>query len=305
MKEGICKVRRNVNKVLYSLNYGVVTAINIDPIEKKPLYHFWPGSKILSIGTKGCNFKCIFCQNHHISQRDIQDNDFVDNYHPEQIIDIALRQKNNIGIAYTYNEPIIWYEFVLDTAKLANKKGLKNVMVTNGFINQKPLKDLLKYIDAFNIDLKFFDDYAYNKYTGGKLINVLETIKTVKSSGKHFEITHLIVTDLNDNIEQFSKMVNWIANNVGINTPLHISRYFPSYKYSASPTDLRIIDDFYNIAKNKLNFVYKGNVIGNGSSTFCPSCKKELIKREGYFVTLNNMDDKGNCKFCGEKIIFN
>ncbi|HRS54077.1 MAG TPA: radical SAM protein, partial [Bacteroidales bacterium] len=151
MKEGICKVRRNVNKVLYSLNYGVVTAINIDPIEKKPLYHFWPGSKILSIGTKGCNFKCIFCQNHHISQRDIQDNDFVDNYHPEQIIDIALRQKNNIGIAYTYNEPIIWYEFVLDTAKLANKKGLKNVMVTNGFINQKPLKDLLKYIDAFNI----------------------------------------------------------------------------------------------------------------------------------------------------------
>lgn len=258
--KGVCLVRTNIDGILYADNYAKIIALNLDPIEKKPLYNFYPGSKILSVGSNGCNLKCSFCQNYDISQSGIDFNNSYINFTPEQLVDFALKKSNNIGIAYTYNEPTIWFEFVLDTAKIANKKGLKNVMVTNGYINQEPLNELIYYIDAFNVDIKGFNNNFYKKNTGAKLEPVLNTIKNIYKSGKHLELTNLVVTGLNDNIEEFEKMVEWIKNNTSCNTPLHISRYFPHFKYNAAPTPKAVINDFLRIATKHLTYVYAGNI---------------------------------------------
>jgi pyruvate formate lyase activating enzyme len=299
---GVCKVRENVNGRLITHVYNKVAALGTDPVEKKPLYHFSPGKNILSVGEVGCNMHCSFCQNHQISQCRATDFKGFHNISPEQIVNEALKTWQNIGIAYTYNEPFTFYEFMLDTARLAQNKGLKNVVVTNGYINPEPLRQALPYLDAFNVDLKGFNNSFYQKYTGAKLDPVLQTIKMVAQSGSHLEITNLIITGLNDDEEEFEAMLKWIAENAGRDTPLHLSRYFPSYKLNALPTSVEKLRSFYDLAKKYLNHVYLGNISDEmHSSTFCPECGKLLIRRN-YYTTIVEPGFKGRCPECGTLI---
>lgn len=251
---GFCNVRYNDDGVLYSKNYGIISSYGIDPIEKKPLSRFYPGSKILSIGSFGCNLKCAFCQNHSISQ-EIKEGVSTT---ARKIVDIAVQEPDNIGIAFTYNEPSVWYEFVLETAKLNKEKGKKNVLVTNGYINEAPLKDLLPYIDAMNIDLKGFDDSYYKEMCKGRLQPVLDTI-SLSAQHCHVEITTLLVKYKIDNIETIESIALWISK-VDKNIPLHLSRYFPRYKYEKEPTDIEFMKKAKKIGEKYLKYVYMGNV---------------------------------------------
>ena len=252
---GRCGVRQNQNGRLYSLIYGEATSQAQDPIEKKPLYHFHPGNSILSLGTKGCNLRCPWCQNWSISQcLDCP----TEKVTPEQIVDKA-KQLNSFGIAYTYNEPFIWYEFVYDTARLAHTQGLKNVLVTNGYVNQKPLEELIGFIDAMNIDVKSMEEAFYQKYCQGKLAPVLRTAE-FSTKKCHIEITNLIIPTLNDREEDFQKLTDWIKDKLGRDTPLHFSRYFPTYKTDISPTPIETLKRAEEIAKKKLRYVYLDNI---------------------------------------------
>jgi len=251
---GFCHVRKNVEGKLFSEIYGKITSIALDPIEKKPLYHFHPGEHIISLGTRGCNLACLFCQNWQISQcYDAS----LKTISTEEIIRQA-KKVHSFGIAYTYNEPIIWYEFVLQSAKRAHKEGLKNVLVTNGFINQEPLNELMPFVDALNIDLKSMDNDFYVKYCKGELGPVLETIKTAAKSA-HLELTNLIIPGLNDSEENFIKLRDWIFENLGPRIPLHFSRYFPCHKMKIPPTPLETLNKAKTIASEKLKHVYLGN----------------------------------------------
>lgn len=252
---GFCRARKYIKGKLYSLIYGKTTSVALDPIEKKPLYHFHPGEYILSLGTRGCNFGCIFCQNWHISQNpDV----LLEDITAEQLVQEAKRLKS-FGIAYTYNEPFIWYEFVLECSKLTKENGLENVLVTNGYINPKPLEEILPYIAAMNIDLKAMDEEFYKKICKGTLEPVLDTIKRAKKSC-HIELTNLIIPTLNDSDEHFEKLTDWIFKNTGTDTPLHFSRYFPCYELNLPATPLETLKRADKIAKKKLKFVYLGNV---------------------------------------------
>lgn len=253
-KMGICGVRKNIDGKLFSLVYGEATSIALDPIEKKPIYHYHPGEYILSLGTKGCNFKCPFCQNWTISQ----DMDVPTEKVTSESIVKEAKQCKSFGIAYTYNEPFIWYEFVLDTAKLARSDGLKNVLVTNGYINPEPLEQMLPYIDAMNIDLKSMDEEFYRKICGGRLEPVLYAIRRSAKSC-HIELTNLIIPGLNDSEDNFVRLVDWIFDNLGPDVPLHFSRYFPCYKMTRPLTPLDTLERAYQIAKGKLKHVYLGN----------------------------------------------
>ena len=299
---GICKVRTNQNGILYSSVYGKLIAKHLDPIEKKPLYHFHPGMQILSIGTIGCNFNCSFCQNHSISQCHPDKIRVTDTFSSKEITDYAKNIDGNIGIAYTYNEPIVFYEFLSDTARENHANGLKNVIVSNGYILPKPLKKLLPFIDAFNIDLKAFSNEFYKKHAKGKLNPVLQTLEEIVNSGKHLEVTNLVITDLNSNKNEFEKMVKWIASNLGKNIPLHISRYFPTYKLTNPPTPLELLDQFYEIAKNDLNYVYLGNVNDTfKSSTYCTNCGKLLIRRTAYNTEIIGIE-QDKCLYCKSQV---
>ena len=304
-KSGICKVRKNSGGKLYSLVYGHPVAIHFDPVEKKPLYHFFPGASILSVGTIGCNMKCFFCQNSEISQ--VKELDFNEKqYPPDAIIQIAGSRKGNIGVAYTYNEPVIYFEYMIDIAKLAKNVGLRNVMVTNGFINDKPLEELLEYIDAFNVDLKSFRSDFYKKYTHSDLEPVLKTIKSIHKSGRHLELTNLVIPGLNDQPDSFRQMMKWIKNECGELTVLHISRYFPRYKSNFPPTPIDKLNELYHIASEYLHYVYTGNYESDkGKNTVCPACNSKVIERQGYYTNLNGIDSMGNCVFCSEEIIRN
>lgn len=257
---GICGVRKNMDGILYSLNYGEVTSIGVDPIEKKPLNRFHPGTDILSIGSVGCNLKCPFCQNHSIARVKPEE---IHTYHTssDEIIAKAVSLKNggNIGIAYTYNEPTIWYEFVFETAKKAKEKGLLNVLVTNGYISQEPLEQILPYIDAMNIDLKAFHDKFYKEFVKGGLEEVKETIK--RSAGHcHVEVTTLIIPGWNDSVEEMEEMAQWLAS-LSTDIPLHLSRYFPNYELNDKPpTPLNSLMELKRIADRHLNYVNLGNV---------------------------------------------
>lgn len=292
---GICGIRINKAGKLLTTIFGEVTSIGMDPIEKKPLYHFYPGSSILSIGTRGCNFKCSYCQNWQISQNVTTP---ATQYSPEEIVDIAI-QKKSIGIAYTYSEPLIWFEYVLECARLAREKGLKNVLVTNGFISREPLIELLKFTDAMNIDLKSFREKTYKRFQKGKLSPVLESIKTAHEKGCHIELTTLVVTGINDTIEEMREIVKWIAS-LDKNIPWHVSRYYPSYKYDEPATDIDIILNVCDEAMQSLNHVFCGNISGSygRSDTICPSCKAVLISRSGYSTRVNALES-GKCVKCG------
>ncbi|MDD2715493.1 MAG: AmmeMemoRadiSam system radical SAM enzyme [Candidatus Wallbacteria bacterium] len=288
---GNCKARTAIDGRLYSDNYGSVTGIGMDPVEKKPLYHFYPGSEILSIGTFGCNLHCFFCQNYSISQAVAQAKEIQ----PEDLADL-LREYGGIGVAYTYSEPLIWYEFVSDCCRIVRKNGKKNVLVTNGFIKPEPLAELLPSIDAMNIDLKAFSDEFYRKHCGGQLAPVLETIR-ISAKSCHVELTNLVVTDLNDNEEEFMELVEFVAE-IDREIPLHISRYHPSYNCLNPATSQVTLQRFYQIAKEKLQFVYLGNLMDKeASSTFCPGCGKMVVERLGYNVR-NRLKGR-NCPFCG------
>lgn len=269
-KVGLCSVRFNKGGKLYALSYSRISSQHLDPIEKKPLYHFYPGSNIYSVGGSGCNLGCPFCQNWQIAQvkdyypeGDPQEivKDGTSELKPEELVKqaLALKDQDNIGIAYTYNEPFIWFEYLKDCAVLAKEAGLKNILVTNGYVSKKPLMEILPLIDAMNIDLKGFSDYIYRQL-GAKLAPVKNTIKTVANSNCHLEITNLLVTNLNDDMELFREMVSWIADTCGIDTPFHISRYFPTYKYTQPATSRESMQTAAAFASGKLRNVHLGNI---------------------------------------------
>jgi pyruvate formate lyase activating enzyme len=254
---GKCQVRKNIDGELYSLNYGKIASWSMDPIEKKPLYRFFPGSNILSAGTFGCNLKCSFCQNWSIAQ---EQPDTID-VSPEALVKKAkeLKSENNIGIAYTYNEPSIWYEFVYDTSRLAKEEGLKNVLVTNGFISEEPLKVLLPYIDAMNIDVKAYTDDFYKNICRGSLENVKNTVQ-IASNYCHVEVTTLVIPDLNDAIIEIEEMCKWLRS-ISPDIPLHLSRFFPNYKMKDKPpTPKETLFKAKEKASEYLNYVYLGNI---------------------------------------------
>jgi pyruvate formate lyase activating enzyme len=298
---GNCKVRSNENGKLVTHVYNKVAAFGIDPIEKKPLYHFYPGKNILSVGEVGCNLHCSFCQNHRISQCFASEFVGFQEITSAQLVAKALKIPQNIGIAYTYNEPFTFYEFMIETAKLAHENGLKNVVVSNGYINPEPLKKILPFIDAYNIDLKAFTEEFYHKQTKGKLEPVLETLKIIAKSTAHLEITNLIIPALNDDETDFEKMVKWIALELGTSFPLHLSRYFPQHELHPPTTSLIKLETLYELAKIHLQHVYLGNVSDEKrSSTNCNKCNSTLIIRNHYNTSVQHLDETGCCISCGE-----
>lgn len=290
-KIGVCRGKKNIDGTLYAINYGLTTALAIDPIEKKPLYNFFPGSSILSIGPNGCNLKCNFCQNFHISQ----ETSITTAVTPERIVDMAIA-KNCVGVAYTYTEPLIWFEYVLDTAKVVRDAGLVNVLVTNGEINPEPFEELLPYIDAMNIDIKSMDPLFYKKVCKASLDPVLATV-TRAAADTHVEITNLVIPGLNDTDEMFHKLTDFVAS-INPLIPVHFSRYHSDYKQSAPQTPYGTLDRAARIASQKLKHVYIGNV-GKESrnQTHCPGCGEVVISRAGYQVIGIELD-RGNCRSC-------
>ena len=251
---GFCRTRHNIGGTLYAANYGACTSYALDPIEKKPLYHFYPGSYILSIGTWGCNFACQFCQNWQIAQGEPQFQELS----PEDVVAAAQEAAPpNIGIAYTYSEPTVWYEFIFDTAHLAREAGLKNVLVTNGYISPQPLADLLPYIDAMNIDVKAFNEEFYHKICAGSLAEVKATVE-MAARHCHVEITTLLVPGLNDDMREIEALASWLAA-INPTIPLHLSRYFPRYKMDIPPTPRATMEKAKEAARRHLQYVYLGN----------------------------------------------
>lgn len=300
-KVGVCRARKNVAGELVSLNYGEITSFALDPIEKKPLYHFCPGSDILSVGTKGCNLSCGFCQNWHISQADTETHSITSKALAEVVANYG-RKGESIGLSYTYSEPLIWFEFVLETARLVHEKGSKNVLVTNGHINENPLRELLPYIDAMNVDVKAFSPLFYAKVCSGKLEPVLRTARLAREAGCHIEITNLIIPGLNDAEDEVGKLVDWVAQTLGDTTPLHFSRYYPAYKFKQPPTPIAALRRAAEIAGEKLKYVYLGNVPGKeGADTVCYECGKTVIERTVFGVAEIHVRD-AKCGYCGAPI---
>lgn len=297
---GLCNARKNSNGELVSLTYGKPVAIHIDPVEKKPLYHFLPGSTTLSFGTAGCNLHCKNCQNSSISQGNPEKIEYIEAT-PEQIVKTAITN-NCKSISYTYTEPTVFYEYMLETAKLSHEAGLKNIIVSNGYINQEPLLELIPYIDAANIDLKCFNDSIYKNITTGSLQPVLNTLVTLKNNGVWLEITNLVIPEHTDNMEMISEMCDWLIENGFSDIPLHFSRFYPSFKMmDVSPTPEETLQEAYNIAKEKgLKYVYLGNIQTDKTNTICPNCGETLLKRSGFSTTTGNFD--GTCPKCGQKI---
>jgi len=289
---GRCRVRRNEGGVLYSLNYGKVASVALDPVEKKPLYHFHPGQPILSLGTIGCNFACKFCQNWELAEGKAP----VDDIRSSDVPALAKRARS-FGVAYTYNEPFIWYEFVLETARLCHALGLKNVLVTNGFVNAEPLDELLPFIDALNIDIKGMRQEFHDELTGGKIEPVLETCRRANSKA-HVEITNLVIPGYNDSAEDFEELGAWVAANLGKDTPMHVSAYFPRHHLNAPPTPLSTLQAAKKALNKHLNYVYIGNApSAEGSDTYCPNCGNVLVERVGYHARVVGLTDT-RCAKC-------
>ena len=302
-KRGFCQVRENRKGILYSLVYARPCSVNIDPIEKKPLFHFLPSSSAFSIATAGCNLKCLFCQNWQISQRTPEEVDSV-YLEPRELVK-QVRKSGAPTIAYTYTEPVIFYEYMLDTARLAKAQGIRNIMHSNGFINEQPLRQLCKYLDAANIDLKGFSEEYYNELSLGSLGPVLKTLKILKQEGVWVEITNLILPGYNDDEQTITKMCLWIKENLGEDVPVHFSRFWPMYKLlSLNPTPITTLEKARKIALDcGLQYVYIGNIPGHtAENTYCPNCKKVVIQRSGYSILEINLDEQGRCKFCEGEI---
>lgn len=300
---GICAVRENRSGKLYSLVYGKVIAEHIDPIEKKPLFHVMPGSTTYSIATSGCNFHCRHCQNYTISQVNKNNPIRGIDRSPEEIVAAAL--KNNCrSISYTYTEPTIFYEFAYDTAHLARQAGLANIFVTNGYISKAALTEIAPCLDAANIDLKGFSEDFYRDIVNARLSEVLDSIIEYRKLGIWIEITTLIIPGLNDSNEDLRGIAAFIASNLGIDTPWHVSQFYPTYQLNNHPrTPISTLRRAVEIGRKAgLQYVYEGNVPGDGGeSSRCPACSQMLIERYGYKI-LSNKIDSGNCPGCGLKI---
>lgn len=299
---GRCKARINRQGKLYSLVYGNLSTIAVDPIEKKPVFHVLPGSLSLSVSAAGCVLSCRYCQNWQISQAT-----------PEEVCNISISPQDLVkkaldlgckSISYTYNEPTVFYEFMYDTAVLAKKQGLKNIMVSCGYINEAPLQELIGVIDVIKVDFKGFSEEFYQKVTRGRLEPVLNTIKTLAAAGKLMDIVCLIVPGLNDDEDECRKMFNWLAGNAGDGTSLFLSRFYPTYQLkNVAPTPVTKLEKLKKIAHEEgLKFVYIGNVPGHDAeNTYCPNCNQLLIQRLGYLIRQNLIQD-GGCSNCGERI---
>ncbi|HPA87727.1 MAG TPA: AmmeMemoRadiSam system radical SAM enzyme [Bacteroidales bacterium] len=305
LKEGElskCNNRKVIKSKLYTLAYGNPCSVNVDPIEKKPLYHFLPGSRAFSIATAGCNLVCLNCQNWTISQTSP---DKTRNYTlpPQKVVSECI-SKDCRSIAYTYSEPVTFYEYAYDTASIARKEGIKNVFKSNGYIYPEPLEKLCSVIDAANIDLKAFSNTTYLKLSGGKLQPVLDSLKIYRDKGVWLEITNLIVPGWTDNMDEIRKMCRWLCDNGFKNVPVHFSRFHPTYKLEQlPPTPVEVLNNAVKIASEEgLKYIYTGNVPGHEmSDTRCPVCKTVLIVRQGYRIASNNMPG-GKCAKCGTSI---
>jgi len=283
---------------LYSLTYGNPCSVNVDPIEKKPLYHFKPRSTAFSLATAGCNFRCLNCQNWEISQAKPEDLRSVELF-PKEAVQMAIRSGTK-SIAYTYSEAITFYEYMIDIARIARQQNVYNLLISNGYINRKPLLELCKVLDAANINLKSFEDAIYRKLNGGRLRPVLNTFKTLYEQGIHFEMTTLVVPGYIDDADMIKRMCGWILENLGPNHPLHFTRFVPRYKLNRlPPTPVSTLTRFRELAmKEGIRYVYVGNVpLHEGANTYCHHCHELLIERVGYNIPVFNIN--GNrCKFC-------
>lgn len=297
-----CHNRINKNDKLYTMAYGNPCAIHIDPIEKKPLYHFLPGSRAFSIATAGCNLACLNCQNWTISQvspTETRNYDLM----PERVVAESLKNSCQ-SIAYTYSEPVTFYEYTLDSARIAREKGIRNVMVSAGYINEGPLRNLAQYIDAANIDLKSFKESIYLKLNAGKLQPVLNTLKILREENVWLEITNLVIPNWTDDFDMIREMCEWLSSNGLQDSPLHFSRFHPMYKLTQlPPTPVATLEKAREIAlESGIRYVYIGNVPGTkASNTTCPKCKKTVVERRGYMITSNQIKE-GKCTFCNEPI---
>jgi pyruvate formate lyase activating enzyme len=299
---GICKVRQNIKGELYSLNYDRVAATHSDPIEKKPLYHFLPGSTSFSIATMGCNLQCAFCQNHSLSR--VEDSGYLygESISPAQLVKSALRGHSQ-SISYTYTEPTIYFELMLETAKLAKDSGIKNVMVTNGYMSSQALEMIAPYMDAANVDLKAFTENFYKKYCSARLEPVLDTIKAMKQKGIWVEVTTLLIPGLNSDKEELKQLISFILS-VDKTIPWHVSRFYPQYKLTnIPPTDPETIFSVLETAKEMgLQYIYAGNIsAGQWEHTHCPQCNTLLIERQGYYTRVLDFSN-GKCGSCGHSI---
>lgn len=288
---GFCGARKVEHGVLYTLNYGAISSASLDPIEKKPLYHYKPGSFILSVGSFGCNFRCGFCQNYSISQTK-PNTQYLE---PIELLELTKKQKDNIGLAFTYNEPSIWYEYIHDVCKKSKNENLDLILVSNGYISEEPLQTLLPFISAANIDLKAFNNKFYKNVCCGDMKIVMNNIEKIHDK-LHLEITTLLVEGYNDSEDEIESLCKWISD-LNPSIPLHLSRYFPSYKFDAPATSLKRMEICSHIAKQYLNYVYVGNVPEVDNNTYCPKCGTVVIERRGFYSELH-LTNKG-CPNCG------
>ena len=298
---GLCKTRLNKGGTLYSIIYGQLSAMSVDPIEKKPFYHYHPNTLAYSIGGFSCNMSCLACQNYHISQF-LPENMNLNNILPPAIVENAVKTKSS-SIAYTYNEPTMFIEYVIESSKLAHKKKINNLYISNGYMTEEALEYLLKYIDAFNIDLKFFSNNTYQKYSDASLDEILNNLITIYESKAHLEITNLLINDLNTDEKMIKALINFIKEQLDIEVPLHFSRAFPHYKMlNIRPTNPQSLINAYNIGKDMgLEYVYLGNTEFHQNS-YCPKCGELLIKRNGYAVSDLGKIDNNKCSKCGYKL---
>jgi pyruvate formate lyase activating enzyme len=301
-QSGECRVRINIDGVLRTVVYGYPCSLHIDPVEKKPLFHFLPSSIILSIATVGCNLHCKNCQNWEISQANPED--VSAEYWPSERLIEATKHYQCPSLAYTYTDPIIYYEYTYDTAKLARSAGIRNVLVTAGYINKEPWKRLLEHVDVANIDLKGITDDFYRQVCSATLKPVQDALILAKAAGVLVEVTNLVIPTLNDKPEQIRELVRWIKINLGADTPLHFSGFFPRYKMrNLPPTSLKTLEMARQIGISEgMNYVYIGNMASKeGQNTYCPGCKIPLIERSGYTILQNRLR-QGHCPSCGKEI---
>lgn len=292
-ERGICDLRENRGGTLYAAAYGEVASVGVDPIEKKPLYHFHPGDRVLSLGPNGCNLRCRGCQNFQISQ----ERTATEYVSPAALVQLARRHRTP-GISYTYTEPLVWFEYLRDACRAARDAGLYNVAVTNGYLEEAPALEIAPLLDAANVDVKALSDDFYRKYCGGRLEPVLRTCKIFKKH-LHVEITNLLVTGESDGEEDVTALVRWVADELGPETPLHFSRYFPQYQMDAPATPTHHLLRAKEIAERDLYYVYLGNVQGvGGADTMCPQCGNLIVERHGYQTAVVGLAD-GKCRQCG------
>ncbi len=301
LERGTCGVRENNGGTYYTHVYGNPCSMHIDPIEKKPLFHYFPTTQALSIGTAGCNFACKFCQNWEISQKRPEQVQSQKVY-PAELIKLAQENKCKT-VAHTYTEPVIFFEYMLDCAIEGKKRGVRNVMISNGFIQEKPMREVCQYLGAVKIDLKAFTEKFYSTMCEGKLKPVLDTLLVLKEVGIWFELVVLVIPTLNDSQAELTGMTRWIVKELGGNVPLHFSRYYPTFMLkNIPPTPPETLHRARRIAlDNGVKFVYIGNMVSDAENTFCPACGKVLIERLRYSVDIVGMK-KNTCKYCGETI---